>query len=207
MKKYFIPVLLLVIAVMALSVYTATYDTGVVKVAADEPAAAQSIASSSADKYAADRQKNPTGLNAEHQYDILAKNKLYGQNDYGDYVGAKVRYVDGFATVDGQKTFSKYYENKKYVKPAEEDKDREDWNLHDYHANGEMFETVGNGTMSFYTEEDRDAYIKALQDEFGVENVNIENYNADGSAVDDIMNMIDKSGVNPMDMLDAAEGE
>ena len=148
MKKYVIPFTVLFIAVIALSVFSLSYDVSADVAAVEEPAAAQSIASSSAESYTADRQDYPVGLNAENEYDILADNKLYGHDNYGDYVPAKVRYVDGFATVDGKKTYSRYYEDKKYVQPPEEEKPREDWNLNDFHEHGEFLESEGNGTYA-----------------------------------------------------------
>lgn len=180
MKKMFVLVALLVVAVCALSIINCAYDINPVVTAVGEQANA--IATSSADTCTYDRQDYPIGLNTENQYDILADNDLYGHNDYGDYVPAEARYVDGFPIVDGEKKFSQYYETKKYIQPAEEEKPREDWNLHDFHANGELFETVGNGTMSFYNEEDMNAYVDSLKDEFGEENVNEYQYDSNGQS-------------------------
>lgn len=180
MKKMFVLVALLVVAVCALSIINCAYDTNPVVTAVGEQANA--IATSSADTCTHDRQDYPIGLNTENQYDILADNDLYGHADYGDYVPAETRYVNGFPTVDGEKKFSPYYEVKGYVKPADEEKEREDWNLHDFHANGEYFETVGNGTMSFYNEEDLEAYVDSLKDEFGEENVHEYQYDSNGTA-------------------------
>jgi len=181
MKKIFVAVSLLVAAVCALTVLNFTYDTNPeTETVIIEPANA--IATSSADTCTHDRQDYPIGLNEEKQYNILAENGLYGHADYGDYVPAETRYVDGFPSVDGEKKFSPYYEVKGYVKPADEEKAREDWNLHDFHANGEYFETVGNGTMSFYNEEDMNAYVDSLKDEFGEENIHEYQYDTNGTA-------------------------
>ena len=181
MKKIFVAVSLLVAAVCALTVVNFAYDTNPeTETVIIEPANA--IATSSADTCTHDRQDYPIGLNEEKQYDILAENGLYGHADYGDYVPAETRYVDGFPTVDGEKTFNYYYGNARYVKPAEEEKAREDWNLRDFHANGELLETVGNGTMSFYNEEDMNAYVNSLKDEFGEENVHENQYDSNGTA-------------------------
>lgn len=182
MKKMFVLVSLLVAAVCALSIINCAYDTTPEVVVLSEQA--NTIDTSSADLYTYERQENPVGINAENQYDILADNHLYGHCDYGDYVPAKTRYVDGFPTVDGEKTFSRYYEQKGYVKPAETDKPREDWNLHDFHANGEMFETIGNGEMIFRNDEDREAYIAALKEEFGADNVREAQLDANGNVID-----------------------
>lgn len=186
MKKFFIPFLVLIIAVVALSVYAATYDTGTPAVVVREQSAAQSIASSSADLYAKNRTDYPVGKNTENQYDILAKNKLYGHNDYGDYVPAKVRYVDGFATVDGKKTYSRYYEDKKYVQPPEEEKDREDWNLYDFHDHGELLESEGNGSYI-----DPNAVSKAISDS--------------GMSIDDLQNLVNNVNANQQASLDAGQ--
>ncbi len=171
MKKMLFAVALLVAAVCALTVINAAYDVNPTVTLKGETANA--IATSSADEYTYDRQDYPVGLNAENQYDILADNDLYGHVDYGDYVPAKTRYVDGFPTVDGEKTYDKYYGTDGYIYPGEEEKLREDWNLHDFHKHGELFESVGNGEMHFYNEEDREAYLQGMKDEFGAENVKI----------------------------------
>lgn len=179
MKKMFVAVTFIVVAICALTVFTFTFNTDSTVEIIGEPANA--IATSSADKYTYDRHNSPVGLNEENQYDIIADNHLYGHDDYGDYVPAETRYVDGFPTVDGKKVYSKYYENKGYVKPAEEEKPREEWNLHDFHANGEYFETIGNGEMHFYNEEDMEAYVEQLRDEFGAENVHEIKIDAEGT--------------------------
>lgn len=171
MKKLLIPVIMLIAAVMTLSIYTAMYDTEPDAVALVQPADAQSIDTSSADYYTADRQEYPVGANADNQYDILADNQLYGHDDYNDYTEAKVRYVDGYPVVNGEKTYSKYYATDGYIQPAEEDKPWEEWNMHDFHANGEFFDTFGNGTMSFYNKEDMEAFAEEMRNEYGAENI------------------------------------
>ncbi|MBO4338866.1 MAG: hypothetical protein J5877_02955 [Clostridia bacterium] len=205
MKKMFALVIALVIAVCALSIFSITYDT-TPDVVISGGEIANAIATSSADTCTHDRQDYPIGANAENQYDILADNDLYGHADYGDYVPAEVRYVDGFPTVDGEKTYSRYYEDSRYVQPAEEEKPREDWNMHDFHANGEMFETVGNGTMSFYSEEDRDAYIASLKEEFGEENVHEYQYDSNGNASSSTGNGLIDQAQNTVDDVNEKQG-
>lgn len=181
MKKMFVAVAFLVVAVCALTVVNFAYDTNPTVVAGSETA--NYIASSSADNYTNDRQDFPVGLNEENQYDILADNHLYGHDDYGDYVPAETRYVNGFPVVNGEKTYDKYYGTDGYIYPGEEEKSREEWNLHDFHKNGEYFESVGKGEMHFYNEEDMKAYAQQLRDEFGAENVHEVKLDSNGDVV------------------------
>ena len=196
MKKMFAVVTALVVAVCALSVISFTYDTAPdVVIAGGE--IANAIATSSADTCTHDRQDYPVGYNTENQYDILAENDLYGHVDYGDYVPAEVRYIDGFPTVDGIKTNNYYYGSEKYIEPAEEEKPREDWNLYDFHQNGELFESIGAGSMYFNNDEDRAAYIDSLKDEYGADNVREDNYSTSSSSstgnsmIDNAKNTVD----------------
>ncbi|MBE6836072.1 MAG: hypothetical protein E7515_07500 [Ruminococcaceae bacterium] len=191
MKKMFAIVVALVMAVCALSIIDASYDTTPEKVIIKSETA-NAIATSSADLYTADRQDYPVGLNEENQYDILAENELYGHADYGDYVPAEVRYVDGFPVVDGEKTYNSYYGSERYVDPGEQEKPREDWNLHDYHKNGEFFESVGHGAMYFNSVEDMQAYAQMMKEEFG-ENIHDTYYDVDGNQVDRGSSLIDNA--------------
>jgi hypothetical protein len=208
MKKIFALVTALVMAVCALTVVSFTYDvTPDVVVSGGETANA--ISTSSADSYTADRQDYPVGLNEENQYDILADNELYGHVDYGDYVPAEVRYVNGFPYIDGDMKNSQYYEDKPYI-PTEEDKPWEEWNLHDFHKNGEYFETIGNGTMNFYTVEDMEAYVDSLKEEYGAENIHETWYDANGnptdspfSGVQDTVDEVNEQQEDMLDMLDS----
>ena len=169
MKKMLAAVAVLVAAICALTVVNFAYDTNPEVAAMGETANA--AVSAETDVYSIDRQKSPVGLNAENQYDILADNHLYGHCDYGDYVPAETRYVDGFPEVDGVKTYNRYYGEEGYIKPAEEEKPEEDWNLHDFHKHGQLFESIGSGEMYFRNDEDREAFIDSLKEEFGAGNV------------------------------------
>ena len=212
MKKLLIVVTALVVAVTGLTVYTGTYNTNPDKVVAvnSETANAEETVEDTIEVDIVSSKKPAEEADDDDvcQYRIIAENNLYGQDDYSDYVPAKTEYVDGFPEVDGRKTYNAYYKTSGYETPAEEEKPREDWNLYDFHKNGELIESVGNGTMSFRTKEDRDAYLSSLEDEYGKENVNASNYDADGKSntvADKTQNVVDEVNEKQQDTLEAAE--
>jgi len=171
MNKMYFAVALLLAATSAVAIFSNNFSKDPVTVADSQMPNCGVAADSSAVKYNVDEPEYYTGYNYEDQYDILYYNDLYGHDDYGDYVPAKDEYVNGFPVVNGEKTYDKYYGTDGYIYPGESEKSREDWNLHDFHKNGEYFETFGNGRMSFYNEEHMNEYKKQLEEEYGKENI------------------------------------
>jgi len=145
MKKMFALLTVFIVAICALTVISFTYDTSVDVVYAGGEVA-NGLETNATEDLICERQDYPAGLNEEKQYDIIAVNGLYGHNDYGDYVPAETRYINGFPVVNGVKTNNRYYGCDPYVYPGEEEKPYEDWNLYDFHDNGEFLESEGNGT-------------------------------------------------------------
>ena len=194
MKKMFASlVTAFIIGICALTVINYSYDTSadVVTVGSEIANAIEVIET---EDLICDRQDYPTGLNEESQYEILAVNHLYGHNDYGDYVPAETRYINGFPTVNGVKSNTKYYGYELYIFPGIEEKPYEDWNLYDFHEHGELLESEGKGTYVTPTVPD-----ETTANDSSSESGNIFDWTQD--TVDDV----NENQNNVLDIVDSME--